>query len=346
MSNEFIELRSDTFTRPSQEMRKVIAEAEVGDDVFGEDPSINELQKMAAEIFGKEEALYVPSGTMANQLSLKSHTQPGDEVIVEESAHVYNYEGGGPAFVSGLVIRALKGKRGAFTVDQVAGRMRPKQPHFAPVTLICFENSHNYAGGAVFPLENLKEISGFARKNNIRTHLDGARIFNASIASGVPVKEYAKQVDSLSFCLSKGLGAPVGSLILGTGEFMEKAHKYRKILGGGMRQAGILAAAGIYALKNNIDRLKEDHDKAKKLAQAIEEIDGFSICYDGIVETNIFIFEINRPDLTNQKVVDVLNDNGVRVLTAGPGKIRAVTHLDVSHEEIDTAIGIMQKAFK
>jgi len=346
MSNEFIELRSDTFTRPSQEMRKVIAEAEVGDDVFGEDPSINELQKMAAEIFGKEEALYVPSGTMANQLSLKSHTQPGDEVIVEESAHVYNYEGGGPAFVSGLIIRALKGKRGAFTVEQVAGRMRPKQPHFAPVTLICFENSHNYAGGAVFPLENLKEISGFARKNNIRTHLDGARIFNASIASGVPVKEYAKQVDSLSFCLSKGLGAPVGSLILGTGEFMEKAHKYRKILGGGMRQAGILAAAGIYALKNNIDRLKEDHDKAKKLAQAIEEIDGFSICYDGIVETNIFIFEINRPDLTNQKVVDVLNDNGVCMLTAGPGKIRAVTHLDVSHEEIDTAIGIMQKAFK
>jgi len=346
MTKNFIELRSDTFTRPSPEMRKAIAEAEVGDDVFAEDPTINELQKMAAEMCGKETALYVPSGSMANQISLKSHTQPGDEIIVEESAHVYNYEGGGPAFVSGLVIRAVKGKRGAFTLDQVAERIKPKKPHFAPITLICFENTHNYAGGAVFPLENIIEISEFARKNNIKTHLDGARIFNASIASGIEPKEYAKHVDSLSFCLSKGLGAPVGSLVLGNKEFIERAHRYRKILGGGMRQAGILAAAGIYALKNNVKRLEEDHKKAKKLGAAIEEIEGFSVCFDGIIDTNIVIFEINRQGLTNQKVVDILHENGVRMLTAGPGKIRAVTHLDVSDDEIDEAIKIMYKLFK
>ncbi len=289
--NKIIDLRSDTVTRPSEQMRKAMYEAEVGDDVFGEDPTVNKLQEYAAEILGKESALYVASGVMGNQICLNVLTNPGDEVICEKDAHIFHYESGSPAALSGIQLMPVEGKLGVFTNEQIEPLIRPESAYYMPRTKVVeIENTHNRAGGTIFPLEKIKEIKIVADKYNLKFHLDGARIWNASVAAKIPVKEYASYFDSVSCCLSKGLGAPAGSLIGGTKEFIKEAHRVRKAWGGGMRQIGILAAAGLYALKNNIERLQEDHEKAQTLAKAINEIPSLEINMDS-VQTNILMFK-------------------------------------------------------
>ena len=288
---KYIDLRSDTVTRPSPEMRKAMFEAEVGDDVFQEDPTVNELQDYAAELLGKEAALFVSSGVMGNQLCLNVLTNPGDEVICEKDSHIFNYESGSPAKLSGIQLYPLDGKLGVITPDQVESAIRPLSAYYMPRTkVIEAENTHNRAGGTIQPLDNIIELGKFAKKYNLYYHLDGARIWNASIASGIPVKEYAEHFDTISCCLSKGLGAPVGSLIAGSKDFIKEAFRIRKSWGGGMRQVGILAAAGLYALKNNISRLEEDHRKAKMLAEVLGGMKSIRIDLDA-VQTNIIIFQ-------------------------------------------------------
>jgi threonine aldolase len=340
---KYIDLRSDTVTKPSPEMRRVIFEAEVGDDVFGEDPSINELQKYAAELLGKEAALFVPSGVMGNQLCLNILTEPGDEVICERDAHIFNYESGSPSALSGIQLYPIDGKNGVITADQVEDAIRPPSAYYMPRTkVIEIENTHNRAGGTIFPIETIKELRQVADKNNLYLHLDGARIWNASVASGIAVKEYAKYCDTMSCCLSKALGAPVGSIIAGTSEMMKKAFRKRKAWGGGMRQAGILASAGLYALKNNIERLKEDHQKAQDLAKCIASLPNLEIDLDS-VQTNILICEPKNMNVTD--AIKILMDKGVLVSVARKDAIRIITHLDVSPEEIEKTKEVLTGVF-
>ena len=261
---EWIDLRSDTVTKPTPAMRKAMAEAEVGDDVFGEDPTVNALQEKVAKILGKEASIFVPSGTMANQLAIKSHTQPGDEVIIEATSHPYNFEAGASAALSGIQFYCLKGIRGILDASQIEEAIRPDDHHFPVTRLICLENTHNRGGGSVYPIKKIAEISRFAKSKGLLLHLDGARLWNASVAAGIKPQEYAQWADSVSVCLSKGLGAPIGSLVAGSKTFIDRVHRFRKMFGGGMRQVGIIAAAGIYALDHHIGRLKEDHENAKR----------------------------------------------------------------------------------
>jgi threonine aldolase len=293
-----IDLRSDTVTRPSDEMRRCISEAKVGDDVFGDDPTVNRLQDMVAEILGKEAALFFPSGTQSNQTAIRIQTSPGDEVVVEAGAHLYNFEGGAPAILSGVQFRPIVGNRGSINREQIEDVYSPGDLHRPPTALICLENTHNRAGGVVFPFDVMAEVSEFAGQRGIAIHLDGARLFNASISSGIDVKEYAGLADTVSVCLSKGLGAPVGSCLAAKREIIDRARRVRKILGGGMRQAGILAAAGIYALENNIKRLAEDHANARRLAEGIAGLQGLYVDPDS-VETNIVLIQITTPGKTS-----------------------------------------------
>lgn len=340
---KIIDLRSDTVTRPSDAMRKAIYEAEVGDDVFKEDPTLNKLQEYAAELLGKEAALYVPSGTMGNQICLNVLTNPGDEVICEMDAHIFNYESGSPAVLSGIQLLPIKGNRGVLTPEEIEPFIRPAGAYYMPRTkVIEVENTHNRAGGAIHPIENIKKLKQLSEKYNLFFHLDGARIWNASVATGISVKEYASYFDTISCCLSKGLGAPVGSLIAGKKEFITEAFRVRKALGGGMRQAGILAAAGLYALQNNIERLEEDHRKAKLLAETI-----YGCKYVGInpdeVETNIVIFKpIN---LSVDESIKRCKEEGLLISVGKTDSLRAIAHLDVSFEQIDKARKIIEKVF-
>ena len=327
-----IDIRSDTVTKPSDEMRDVIARAEVGDDVFGEDPNVNELQVAVAKLFGKESALYVPSGTMANQVSINAHTQPGNEVICESGCHLYNYESGAPALLSGVMLRTIDGKMGSITAEQVEANIRPTSYHFAQTTLITLENTHNRAGGTIFPLGQIKEISEVAKKHNIKMHLDGARLMNAVVATGIEAAEWASYFDSVSICLSKGLGAPVGSVVAGTEAFIERAHRYRKTYGGGMRQAGLLAAAGKYALENNVERLAEDHTNALTFAESVASLEGINVELDW-VQTNIVMIDIDKSLGSAAEWVERLAELDVAILTVSPQRLRAVFHLDVSKEE-------------
>ena len=288
---EFIDLRSDTVTKPTPAMRKAMAEAEVGDDVFGEDPTVNILQEKVARLLGKEASLFVPSGTMANQVSIKSHTQPGDEVIIESSSHPYNFEGGAGAAISGIQFRCLQGVRGTLEPFQIEEAIRPDDHHFPVTRLVCLENTHNRGGGSIFPIGKMAEIYRLVKSKELLVHLDGARLWNASVATGIGPQEYAQWADSVSICLSKGLGAPIGSLVAGSKLFIDRVHRFRKMLGGGMRQVGIIAAAGIYAIENHLDRLTEDHQNAKRLAVGLKEFKGVSID-PRHVETNIVIFGI------------------------------------------------------
>lgn len=336
---EKIDLRSDTLTKPGKEMRKFMMSAEVGDDVYGEDPTINRLQEMAASITGKEAALYVPSGSMANQVAIKAHTEIGDEVLIGKSAHVYLYESGaGPAF-SGVQFTQI-GNTGIFDGEEVENSIKEDNHHYTPTKLVCLENTHNRGGGRIFPIENIKRIKNVADKHGLKMHLDGARIFNASIATGISVKEYSSYFDTVSFCLSKGLGCPVGSLICGSKELVEgRIHRFRKMLGGGMRQAGIIAAAGIYALENNIERLKEDHDNAGLLCEAIASNKIFSIKPE-TVETNILIFDIaqdHRSKFDAAKVCEEFSNKGILFSPIARYSMRIVTHLDVGREAIAKA---------
>jgi threonine aldolase len=338
---EMIDLRSDTVTRPTPAMRKAMAEAEVGDDVFGEDPTVNALQGKVANLLGKEAALFVPSGTMANQLSIKSHTQPGDEVIIEASSHPYNFEGGAGAALSGIQFQCLKGVRGILDASQIEEAIRPADHHFPVTKLICLENTHNRGGGSIYPLEKMAEIYRLAKSKGLMLHLDGARLWNASVATGIKPREYAQWADSVSVCLSKGLGAPIGSLVAGSKSFIDRVHRFRKMFGGGMRQAGIIAAAGIYALDHHLERLKEDHRNAKRLAVGLKEFKGVSI--DPMhVETNIVIFDVANTGMMGSQVAEAMKKEGVLIHAFSKTQIRLVTHLDVNAEDIEKAL----KAFK
>jgi threonine aldolase len=334
----FIDLRSDTVTKPSKGMREAMANAEVGDDVYGEDPTVNALQKRCAEISGKEAALYVPSGCMANQLAIKSQTNPADEVIVESESHILNYETSAPAFISHVQVLPINGTQGTITSGQIKKYIRPKAYYFPLTKLICLENTHNRAGGTIYPFEEIKKIRQLALNENIKMHLDGARVFNASVETGIKVKDYASHFDTISFCFSKGLGAPVGSILCGDSETIAIAHKFRKIIGGGMRQAGILAAAAMYALDNNVERLKEDNDKARLFAQKISQINAISIDL-AHVQTNIIIFRINKPQEEVDKFKADLKKMGILISDGSFGSLRAVFHLDISVEDTHQAIG-------
>jgi threonine aldolase len=337
----FIDLRSDTVTKPTAAMRRVMAEAEVGDDVFGEDPSGNALQEKVAKLLGKEKALFVPSGTMANQLSIKSHTQPGDEVIIEATSHPYNFEGGAGAALSGIQFYCLKGVRGILDVSQIEEAIRPDDHHYPVTKLICLENTHNRGGGSIYPIEKMAEIYRLARSKELLVHLDGARLWNASIATGIKLHEYAQCADSVSVCLSKGLGAPVGSVVAGSKTFIDRVHRFRKMFGGGMRQVGIIAAAGIYALDHHLERLREDHRNAKHLASGMNEFKAVSIVPEH-VETNIIIFNLPGTGMTAYEVTEAMKKKGVLIHPVGKTQIRLVTHLDVNREDIETAL----KAFR
>jgi threonine aldolase len=339
---KYIDFRSDTVTKPSPAMRQAMFNADVGDDVFGEDPTVNKLQTKCAEITGKEKTLYVPSGCMANQLAVKSHTQPGDEVICEAECHIFNYETAAPAVISNVQMMTVKGENGVMQLNEIKKFVRTKEYYFPRTRLICLENTHNRAGGVIHPIEVIKEISEYARSNDIKMHMDGARIFNASIETGISVKEYASYFDSISFCFSKGLGAPVGSILCGSADFITMALKWRKIIGGGMRQAGILAAAALYALENNTGRLKEDHKKAKFFAEEISKIKKIEVNLD-LVHTNIVIFSNSK--FTKTELIAKLKEKGVLISAGSFENLRTVFHLDVSMEEVEKAIIEFKKLF-
>lgn len=337
-----IDLRSDTVTKPDAGMRRAMYEAEVGDDVFGEDPTVRNLQEHVANLLGKEAALFVPSGTMGNQIALKVHTQPGDEVIIERTNHLFNYESGAPGLLSGIQMHILDGERGVLTADQVAAAIRPGYYWEAQTRLVWLENTLNKAGGVVYPRLNIEAIAGVARSHDLGLHLDGARLWNAAIASGDTEAMLAQPFDTVNVCLSKGLGAPVGSVLAGSQAHIEQAHRYRKLFGGGMRQVGILAAAGLYALNNNRAKLAEDHAKARQLAEGIANLSAFQIDLD-TVATNIVIFHtLNSDALT---VLKALQTEGVLMVPFGPQTIRATTHLDVSFDDITTVLTVLYKLF-
>lgn len=333
----FIDLRSDTVTLPTEEMRRAMAEAEVGDDVYGEDPTIQRLERLAAEIMGKEAALFVPSGTMGNQVSVMTHTQRGDEVIMEAESHVYYYEVGAMAVLSGVQARPVPGRRGVMDPDDVRKAIRERNNiHFPRTSLVVLENTHNRGGGKVLPLENVKAISDIAHSNGLSVHMDGARIFNAQVATGIPVSEYAKYADSVMFCLSKGLCAPVGSMVVGSKDFINKARKNRKMLGGGMRQAGVLAAAGIIALTKMVDRLQEDHDNAKLLAVKLQEL-GYGVNPEE-VETNMVVVDVTPTGKDVHTMEMELRSRGVLANANSPKTLRLVTHYGITKDDVMMAV--------
>jgi threonine aldolase len=335
-----IDLRSDTVTKPSEAMRQAMARAEVGDDVYGEDPTVNRLQERVAELLGVEAALYVPSGSMANQIALKVHTHHGDDVLAGEGAHSWLYESGASGAIAGVQITIL-GQGGLFTADDVRAAYKPDNHHFAPTRLVCLENTHNRGGGKVWPEGETKAILAAVRELGLKAHLDGARLWNAAVATGKREQELAAGFDSVSVCLSKGLGAPVGSLITGPRDLVHRAHRLRKMLGGGMRQAGILAAAGLYALDHHRARLGEDHQKAARLGELLGNSRGFRL--DGPVETNILIADLVDGKPAAAELVTRARDAGVLLNSVGPRRIRLVTHLDVSLGQCEQAASILSR---
>ncbi|HVB04252.1 MAG TPA: GntG family PLP-dependent aldolase [Chitinophagaceae bacterium] len=334
-----IDFRSDTLTRPTAAMKEAMMSAEVGDDVFGEDPSINTLEKTAAALFAKEAALFCPSGTMTNQIAIKTHTQPGDEVICSDLAHVYIYEGGGMAFNSGCQGRPVTGDRGRITAAQLLAVINPLDDHKAATSLVCLENTANRGGGSCYDLTEISRIRQVCQEHHLKLHLDGARLFNALVATGQTALQYGEQFDSISVCLSKGLGCPVGSILLGDRDFIREARRVRKKFGGGMRQAGFLAAAGIYALNNHIDRLQEDHDHAKQIALTLDRKDFTEKILP--VETNIIIFEL-RGSMDSRKFTELLAREGIRVMPISPLQVRLVTHLDITPEMVETTCKVIR----
>ena len=328
-----IDLRSDTVTKPTPAMLEYMFGAKVGDDVFDEDPSVNKLQSFAADMFGMEAAIFCPSGTMTNQIAVKAHTQPGDEVVCEEGAHLYYYEGGGMASNSGVTAKTLKGNRGVFTHEQVLDCLRPSNVHFPSTSLVSIENTCNRGGGKIFDFNEIQQIRAVCDEHGLKLHMDGARIFNAIVAADLEPKSIGATFDSISICLSKGLGAPVGSLLLGNKDFIKKAFRIRKALGGGMRQAGYMASAGLYALENNIDRLSEDHDLAKEIEATLDACDYIKSILP--VETNIIVFEL-IDSVSTTDFLSYLEANGILAFEVGSSRIRFVTHLDIPVKSIKT----------
>jgi threonine aldolase len=336
MPDRIIDLRSDTVTRPTPAMRAAMQAAEVGDDVFGDDPTVNRLQERVAALLGKEAALFVPSGTMSNQACIKAHTQPGDELLCEASCHIYNSEQGGAAVLSGVTCRTLEGDHGILDLRQLEGKVRPDDEHLVRTRLVCLENTHNRGGGRVYPLETVRAISAWARRHGLLMHLDGARLWNAVVASGVPAAEWARHFDSVSVCFSKGLGAPVGSALAGPRDFVARARRARKLFGGGMRQAGVIAAAALYALDHHVERLAEDHRHARVLAAAVADTPSLRL-NPPEVETNLVWLEVDPQLGTARDVAATLREQGVWVHVSGAQTLRACTHLDVSAAQAECA---------
>ena len=335
-----IDFRSDTVTKPTPAMLEAMIKAKVGDDVFGEDPSINELETMAAEMFGMESAIFCPSGTMTNQIAIKCHTQPGDEVICDESSHVYQYEGGGIAFNSGASVKLLNGNLGRITAEQIRTVIQPDDSHRAHTSLVSLENTSNRGGGSCYDFEEIKKIQSLCKEKNLALHLDGARLWNALVAKKETPKQYGEAFDSISICLSKSLGCPVGSLLLGKKDFIKKARRVRKVFGGGMRQAGFIAAAGIYALQNNVERLSEDHVHTRKIADALAAIEFIKMVLP--VETNIIIFEL-KDGLTATELVGKLKEHNILAYAISPDRIRLVMHLGISNEMVNKTIEVFNQ---
>ena len=333
------DFRSDTVTRPGASMLEAMMTAKVGDDVFGEDPSINQLESMTAELFGKEAGMFCPSGTMANQIAIKVHTQPGDEVICDKLSHIYQYEGGGIAFNSGCSVKLLEGDRGRICAEQVIDAINPDDIHKPVSALVSLENTCNKGGGSCYNFADIVKIKQVCLQNNLRLHLDGARLFNALVARNETPQQYGELFDTISLCMSKGLGAPVGSVLIGEKSKIKKARRIRKVFGGGMRQAGFLAAAGVYALQNNIKRLAEDHAQAQLLTTALNKIDYVSKILP--VETNIVIFEVSGR-LTAGEFVSKLKESGILVIAMSSLQVRMVVHLDITAEMIQKTIKIIQ----
>ena len=332
-----IDLRSDTVTKPTDGMRKAMARAEVGDDVYGEDPTVNRLQDMVAAMLNKRYALFVPSGTMANQLAVRTQTQPGQEIIVESTSHLVRYEQGAAGALAGVQLHWVPGERGIITAEQVEAAIRPNDPYSIPTGLICLENTHNAGGGTIYPLSTIEKIKSLANLHGIPMHLDGARLMNAVAATTLPPAAYAQHFDTVSMCLSKGLGAPVGSLLISShSDIIDRARRFRRMYGGAMRQAGILAAAGIYALEHHVARLPDDHAHAKKLARLLQQIPSVRIAPQH-VETNIVIFEVTDQRRTPDEIVAALKKDGVLINAIGGLSYRAVTHLNISEKQIEEA---------
>ncbi len=343
MPESYIDLRSDTVTRPTAAMRAAMAGAEVGDDVFHEDPTVNRLEERVAALLGKEAAVYVPSGTMSNQIAVKVHTQPGDELICEATCHVYNYEAGGAAVLSAVTCRTVEGDYGILDVTQLEDKIRPVNDHLVRTRLVALENTHNRGGGRVYPLEKIQAISAWAWRNGLLMHLDGARLWNAVVATGIPAAEWARHFDSVSVCFSKGLGAPVGSALAGTREFITRARRVRKLFGGGMRQVGVAAAGALYAVEHHVERMADDHRNARVIAQAVADTPGLRLDPPE-VETNLVWFDVD-PDLgTAKDVAAALKQRGVLVHAAEPQTVRACTHLDVSAAQAERAAEAIRQA--
>jgi threonine aldolase len=341
-----VDLRSDTMTKPTDAMRRAMAEAEVGDDVFGEDPTVNRLEEMAAERLGKEAALYVSSGTMGNLVSQLAHCGRGDEIILGSQAHTFFFEQGGSAAVGSIHPRTVPNQPdGKLALEDIEAAIRGDNIHFPISRLIILENTHNLCNGCPLDIDYMKAVGEIASRHKLKIHVDGARFFNAAVALNGDPKDLAQEADSVSFCLSKGLGAPVGSVVCGTQDFINKARRARKVLGGGMRQAGVLAAAGIVALNEMVDRLADDHANAHKLAMGLAEMPDISIDPDQI-QTNIIFFEVSREGMTPEEFVQRIDAEGIRMLPVGPHKVRAVTHYHITSKDIDQALRVISKVIK
>ncbi len=342
MNRPPIDLRSDTVTRPTPAMRKAMVEAEVGDDVFGDDPTVHMLEARTAELLGKEAAVFVPSGTMANQIAVGVHTRPGDELLCATTSHVYVWEAGGIARLSGVTARTFAGDCGLLSLDDIKDAIRPDDIHYVRTRLVWLENTHNRGGGRVHPIEGIAAIRHWARKNQLAMHLDGARLMNAVVATGRPAREWAQHFDTVSICFSKGLGAPIGSALAGPAEAILHARRLRKVFGGGMRQSGIVAAAALYALENHVDRLAEDHAGAQVLAGAFQNTEGFAL-ESGPVETNLVWVRVDPALGSAAEVATYLRSRGILVAALGSQVIRACTHLDLTRQDIEYAASVIRQ---
>jgi threonine aldolase len=340
-----VDLRSDTVTRPTPGMRQAMATAEVGDDVFDDDPTLHRLQDRVAELTGKEAALYVVSGTLGNELAIRTQVRHGDEVLLEHRSHIFNYEAGGPAAISGAQLHALTGSRGALTPAQVEAAVRGVDDHNPPTHLLCLENTHNMAGGVVIAHESLAATAAAGRKRGLRVHLDGARLWNAAVATGVPLAAWAAPFDTVMMCFSKGLGAPVGSILVGDRDTIREARRMRKMLGGGIRQGGVLAAACLYALDHHVERLADDHRRARRLAELVATAPGVTVD-PAAIDTNIVFFELAEDGPTAATIVAAVKERGVWVSAYGPYRVRAITHLDVDDPGIERAGKALREALE
>lgn len=342
MTGTMIDMRSDTVTKPTLGMRRAMAEAEVGDDMSGEDPTVNRLEALVADLLGKEAAVYACSGTQSNQMGVRTHCLPGDELLIESTGHIANFEQGAPAALSGVTCRLIPGKHGMLDVFDLEGKIRADNQHLCVTRLVCLENTTNVGGGRVYPQDKIDQICHWAHRHGLKVHMDGARLFNAVVASGISAAEICRDVDTISICFSKGLGCPMGSILVGSQAEITKARRVRKLFGGALRQAGIVAAAALYALEHHVDRLQVDHENARAFAEALQSVDGITID-PADVETNLVFFEVD-PELGNAAQLSAkLKQHGVRIGASGPQRLRACTHLDVDRELVLRAAEVVSE---